>query len=257
MQKFKSECEILMKRDAVVLLRDGFTENGTPIYVVRKVIGLYGKKFGRGSEWGIRIDHPLRNGAERVLFKSIKGWNIDGNVFTPGLVSDMDRFAPSLKPTHIGMIVSDARARLRMAGEETGLRITDRQPRSHKIERFFSDLWRQDFSLYANNGHRLSWVQTKKTHQISDGSKRRDHQHRNSISSNPFSICLSVILADDRKVDSPRKREENLTHITMRYCDIVPCLMSRNQFDLMVKRGVIKRVRRGSKDVQGIYSVPV
>lgn len=54
-----------------------------------------------------------------------------------------------------------------------------------------------------------------------------------------------------------KERETNLTHITMRYCDIVPRLMSRNQLDLMVKYHVIETIKRGHKGTKSIYRIPV
>lgn len=141
MQKFKSECEILVKRNAVILLCDGFTKNGTSIYVTRKVIGLYGKKYGRGSEWGVCIDKPLHNGAERVFFKSIKGWYIDGDVSVLGLLCNMKRLTGILKPEQIDMIVSDARTRTKMAGEDNE-RCNDKakpeEVKHQKIEKMLS-----------------------------------------------------------------------------------------------------------------------
>lgn len=248
MKQYKEQCEALAKVGAIILVRDGFTQKGVPVYVTRKVTGCYGIKHGRNSVWGVEVDRLFADGANGVAYGMILGTNIDGEVKLSGLHYDVEIYGRLLTAEQQMMVLSDA---------ETRLKMSDRQPRAHKIESFFNNMWRQEFSLDANNGHLPLCAQTEKEHRISDGSERGDHQHRNSIPPALLAFVLSVILVDDKKGDSPRKCEENLTHITMRYCDIVPCLMSRNQFDSMVKRGVIRRVSRGSKDVQGIYSVPV
>lgn len=248
MKQYKEQCEALAKVGAIILVRDGFTPKGVPVYATRRVTGCYGTKYGRNSVWGVKVDRLFADGANGVAYGMILGTNIDGEVRFSGLHHDVEIYGRLLTVEQKMMVLSDAETRLKMA---------DRQPRAHKIESFFNDLWRQDFSLDANNDHLPSCTQTEKEHRISDGSERRDHQHRNSIPPALQAFILSVVSVDDRKGDSSRKREENLTHITMRYYDIVPCLMSRNQFDLMVKRGVIRRVSRGSKCVQGIYAVPV
>lgn len=140
MKYYKEQCEALTEAGAFILLRDGFTENGTPIYVTRKTIGCYGIKYGRGSEWGIFIDKALCNGAKRVPFKLIKGWNINGHVVVFGLISDMERFASSLTPDQVDMIVSDAQTRLKMASEPESYdaKVKPEEVEFQKVEKMLS-----------------------------------------------------------------------------------------------------------------------
>ena len=64
MRKYKEQCEVLVKAGAIILVRDGFTGGGIPVYVTRKVTGCFGVKRGRDSEWGVAVDRSEEHTSE-------------------------------------------------------------------------------------------------------------------------------------------------------------------------------------------------
>lgn len=117
MKKYKTQCEALVESGAIILVCDGFGENGTPIYVTRKVTGCYGVKCGRDSMWEVTVDKAFSDGAIGVSYRMIKGANVNGKISHDGLMNDMVRY-DHIVPERKLMIISDAKARLRMAGED-------------------------------------------------------------------------------------------------------------------------------------------
>lgn len=130
MREYKEQCEALVKAGATILVRDGFTKNGLPVYVTRKVTGCYGIKRGRDSEWGVMMDRPFEDGADGVSYRLILGTNIDGKVDLGGLYNDMKICIRQLSDEERTMILSDAETRLKMAYG---------QVRSSKNEEFFRE----------------------------------------------------------------------------------------------------------------------
>lgn len=117
MKKYKTQCEALVESGAIILVCDGFGENGTPIYVTRKVTGCYGVKCGRDSMWEVTADKAFSDGATGVSYRMIKGANVNGKISYEGLMNDMIRY-DHITPERKVMIISDARVRLGMAGED-------------------------------------------------------------------------------------------------------------------------------------------
>lgn len=147
MKKYKTQCEALVESGAIILVCDGFGENGTPIYVTRKVTGCYGVKCGRDSMWEVEVDKAFSDGATGVSYRMIKGVNVNEKISYEGLMNDMIRY-DHITPERKLMIISDAKVRLRMAGEEIRLKMTDKpEPYNAKakaIERFPREINRQN-----------------------------------------------------------------------------------------------------------------
>ncbi len=136
MRRYKEQCEALVKAGAIILVRDGFTEGGIPVYVTRKVTGCFGVKRGRDSEWGVMVDRPFEDGADGVVYNLILGVNVGSKVKTKGLHCDVEICARHFSNEEQKMILSDAETRLKMASS---------QFRAHKIEEFLGDQNRPDF----------------------------------------------------------------------------------------------------------------
>ena len=128
MKMYKTQCEALVESGAIILVRDGFTKKGIPVYVTRKVTGCFGVKRGRDSEWGVTVDRPFEDGADGVAYNMILGINIGGEVETRGLYRDIEIYTRHFSDEERKMILSDAETRLKMA---------DGQLRAYKIEEFF------------------------------------------------------------------------------------------------------------------------
>ncbi len=130
MRRYKEECEALVKAGAIILVRDGFTEGGIPVYVTRKVTGCFGVKRGRDSEWGVRVDRPFEDDVDGVIYNLILGVNVGGKVEAKGLYCDAEICTRHFSNEEREMILSDAMARLKMASRELC---------THKMEKFFAD----------------------------------------------------------------------------------------------------------------------
>ena len=115
MRKYKEQCETLVKAGAIILVREGFTEGGIPVYVTRKVTGCFGVKRGRDSEWGVTVDSPFEDGADGVVYNLILGVNVGGKVEAKGLHCDVEICTHRFSSEEREMILSDAMARLKMA----------------------------------------------------------------------------------------------------------------------------------------------
>ena len=89
MRKYKEQCEALVKAGAIILVREGFTEGGIPVYVTRKVTGCFGVKRGRDSEWGATMDSPFEDGADGVVYNMILGVNVVGKLEAKGFHCDV------------------------------------------------------------------------------------------------------------------------------------------------------------------------
>lgn len=136
MRRYKEQCEALVKAGAIILVRDGFTEGGIPVYVTRKVTGCFGVKRGRDSEWGVTVDRPLEDGADGVVYNLILGVNVGGKVEAKGLQCDAEIYTRHFSNEEREMILSDAMARLKMADKP-----------AYRIEEYFRDLYRRDCPL--------------------------------------------------------------------------------------------------------------
>lgn len=134
MKMYKTQCEALVESGAIILVRDGFTKKGIPVYVTRKVTGCYGIKRGRNSEWGVTVDRPFGDGADGVAYNIILGTNVDGEVEMRGLYRDIEIYTRHFSDEEQKMILSDAETRLKMAPEPF---------RSYRIEEFFRNQNRQ------------------------------------------------------------------------------------------------------------------
>ena len=117
MKMYKTQCEALVESGAIILVRDGFTKKGIPVYVTRKVTGCYGIKRGRNSEWGVTVDRPFGDGADGVAYNMILGTNVDGEVEMRGLYRDIEIYTRHFSDEEQKMILSDAETRLKMAPE--------------------------------------------------------------------------------------------------------------------------------------------
>lgn len=120
MREYKEECEALVKAGAIILVRDGFTEKGIPVYVTRKVTGCYGTKCSRSSKWGVTVDRLFEDGADGLSYELILGVNIGGEVEVRGLRRDVEKCAWRFSDEELEMVLSDAMARLKMVdGDRT------------------------------------------------------------------------------------------------------------------------------------------
>jgi hypothetical protein len=67
----KEICKNLAAREAKVLVKDGYNEDGTPNIVKRTVVRAFGLKKGRSSYWGVDFSEPLSDGSTGVTFQYI------------------------------------------------------------------------------------------------------------------------------------------------------------------------------------------
>ncbi|MDR1646035.1 MAG: hypothetical protein LBS05_09510 [Tannerellaceae bacterium] len=112
---YKEGCKELASAGAAILLLDGHMENGTPIFVTRKVVGTHGVKFGRDSKWVVKLDSPLSDDATGLYPAFILGINMgDGMDITP-LVDLVHKKYSFLSIQERMMLISDARVRLKEA----------------------------------------------------------------------------------------------------------------------------------------------
>lgn len=191
MRQYKEQCEALVKAGAIILVRDGFTEKGVPVYVTRKVTGCYGIKHGRNSIWGVCVNQPFADGADGVSYELILGINIDGKVVLMRLYYDVEVYSRLLTTEQKLMVLSDAETRLKMA---------DRQPRAHKIEEFFRNLNSRAFPAEnVNNDHLASYQRSKKKHQTSGESKMQGRQYHSNSRPNLQIFALYVVRGDQQK----------------------------------------------------------
>lgn len=114
MRVYKKQCEALVKAGAIILVRDGFTESGVPVYVTRKVTGCFGVKRGRDSEWGVVVDCPFEDGGDGVVYDLILGTKIGDSIEMGGLYRDVEVYTRRLPDEERQMVLSDAVARLKM-----------------------------------------------------------------------------------------------------------------------------------------------
>lgn len=170
MRRCKEQCEALVKAGAIILVRDGFTEGGIPVYVTRKVTGCFGVKCGRDSEWGVTVDRPFKDGADGVVYNLILGVNVGDKVEVKGLQCDAEIYTRHFSNEEREMILSDAMARLKMADKPV-----------YRIEEYFRYLYRRDCPLVDTDSEHpvSSWI-SGKVHQTSDVPKTQGRQCHNS-----------------------------------------------------------------------------
>lgn len=167
MRRYKEQCEALVKAGAIILVRDGFTEGGIPVYVTRKVTGCFGVKRGRDSEWGVTVDRPFEDGADGVVYTLILGVNVGGKVEAKGLQCDAEIYTRHFSNEEREMILSDAMARLRMA---------DKPLHIHRNEESFRDSHGRDYPSDIDSDWFVLSMQSGYTTIISIGCVQRYFQ---------------------------------------------------------------------------------
>lgn len=109
----KEECRMLADSHAAVLVEDSFTENGTPIIVVRRVVGCGAVRSGRTSYWYVKLDRPLEDESAGVYPNHLLGYRTRKILDFSNLISRINTHY-SLLPYHERqMLISDAICRLR------------------------------------------------------------------------------------------------------------------------------------------------
>lgn len=128
------------------MIHDGYEKNGTPIYVTRRVVDKYPMKNGRDVDWGVYLDTPISNNIIAIPYKMVKGCCAGNDVSVLGVYCDMGRLAGMIDSKECDMIISDAKARLKMR-YDTECRIRENggasnysTARGKRVERFFSEL---------------------------------------------------------------------------------------------------------------------
>ena len=111
----KEECKRLVSSRAMVLLLDGYTENGTPVFVIRKVTGMSGCSRGHSSEWYVDFDKALTNNCTGATPGCILGVNTGDSLDISPLMDFLHRKHSYLPVQERLMLASDARVRLRDA----------------------------------------------------------------------------------------------------------------------------------------------
>jgi hypothetical protein len=112
---YKEECKNLVSQKAAVLVLDTYTENGTPLLVIRKVTGMGGAKRGRDSAWFVKLDRAFDDGCTGVYPEYILGYNT-GDMLDISRLSDFLHKKHSYLPIQERlMLLGDARVRLRDA----------------------------------------------------------------------------------------------------------------------------------------------
>jgi hypothetical protein len=109
---YKEECRHLVSRKAVVLVLDAYTENGTPILVIRKVTGMGGAKRGRDSSWYVTLDKSFDDGSTGVYPGNILGVNTGESLDISPLSDFLHKKHSYLPIQERLMLLSDARVRL-------------------------------------------------------------------------------------------------------------------------------------------------
>ena len=110
---YREECKRLVCCKASVLLLDEHMENGTPIFVTRKVVGANGIKHGRDSKWCVNFDKPLSDDCTGSVPNYILGVNSGDTMDITPLVDFVHRKYPFLPIQERLMLISDARVRLK------------------------------------------------------------------------------------------------------------------------------------------------
>jgi hypothetical protein len=112
---YKEECKRLVSAKAAVLLMDTYTENGTPVFVTRKVTGMTGNSCGSNSEWCVNLDKALSDGCSCVSPRFILGINTGGMLDISPLVEFLHKKHSYLLIQERLMLSGDARVRLKDA----------------------------------------------------------------------------------------------------------------------------------------------
>jgi hypothetical protein len=112
---YKEECKRLVSSKAAILLLDDYTENGTPVFVTRKVTGMSGGKCGPNSEWCVGFDKALSDGCIHVVPKFILGVNTGDTLDISPLTDFLHKKHSYLPIQERLMLIGDARVRLKDA----------------------------------------------------------------------------------------------------------------------------------------------
>ena len=111
---YKEECKRLVSTKAAILLLDTYTENGTPVFVTRKVTGMSGVKCGPNSEWCVSFD-KLSDGCNGAAPKFILGINTGDMLDISPLTDFLHKKHSYLPIQERLMLIGDARVRLKDA----------------------------------------------------------------------------------------------------------------------------------------------
>lgn len=115
MTNSKEECKMLTTNHAVVLVLDYFTEDRTPVIVLRRVVDYGSVRISELSVWYVRLDAPLKDGSDCVLPGFVLGYKTELTLDFYNLAPFLDSQCFFMPPHERRMLFLDAICRLREA----------------------------------------------------------------------------------------------------------------------------------------------
>lgn len=110
----KEESKKLAQERAAVLVHESNTAAGTPIFVVRVVVGTFGYRSGKGdSRWGVTLDRCFSDGCDGVLLEYVLGVNTGSDLDITKLIEFLSKRYLYLPIEQREMLISDAYIRLK------------------------------------------------------------------------------------------------------------------------------------------------
>lgn len=111
----EEECKMLATNHAVVLVLDYFTEDRTPVIVLRRVVDYGSVRISGVGVWYVRLDVPLKDGSDRMLPDIVLGYKTELTLDFYNLAPFLDFHCSSMPLHERRMLFSDAICRLREA----------------------------------------------------------------------------------------------------------------------------------------------
>lgn len=112
----KEESQRLAQLRAAILVHEGNTASGTPIFEVRTAVKAFGCRSGKGdSRWGVILDRNLSDGCLGVCLDYVLGVNTGTDLELMKLPGFLTERYSYLREEERVMLISDAYVRLKEA----------------------------------------------------------------------------------------------------------------------------------------------